>query len=89
MREIVNSVVAVVACRFIQDRHTDRYLEPKRETISVGNSPTCPTCPIPKGHVVFGQESGDVGRGASLKAQTLTLSTDKSPIVSLLRIITL
>jgi hypothetical protein len=38
MREIVNSLIAAVACRFIQDRHTGRYLGSKRMTILVGNS---------------------------------------------------
>jgi hypothetical protein len=65
MQEIVNSLVAAVACRFIQDRHAGRYLGPKRVAILVENSPTCPTA---NGHVVFCQELVDVGRGASLKS---------------------
>lgn len=33
MREVANSLVVVVACRFLYDRHTGRYLGSKRVTI--------------------------------------------------------
>ena len=35
--EIVNSLVAAVACRFMQDRHAGRYLGSERVTILVGH----------------------------------------------------
>ena len=35
MQEIVISLVAAVACRFMQDRHAGRYLGSKRVTILV------------------------------------------------------
>jgi hypothetical protein len=39
MREIVNSLVAAVACRFMQDRYAGWYIGSKRVTILVRNSP--------------------------------------------------
>jgi hypothetical protein len=39
MREIINIVMAAVACRFMQDRHEDRYLGSKGVAILVGNGP--------------------------------------------------
>ena len=42
IREIVNSFMAAVACRFIYDRYAGRYLGSKRMTILVGSSPAHP-----------------------------------------------
>lgn len=58
MREIVNILVAAVACRFIQDRHAGRYLGSKRVMILVGNSPARATnldCKLT--YVIIGQKA--------------------------------
>jgi hypothetical protein len=49
MQEIVNSVVAAVACRFMQNRHASRYLGSKRVTIFGGGiAPADPGSSLPE-----------------------------------------
>jgi hypothetical protein len=55
MQEIVNILIAAVAHRIMQGRHTGRYLESKRVTMSGGDSPADPQPAVKEtGHVICG-----------------------------------
>ena len=51
MLEIVNSPMAAVASKFMQDRHADRYLGSKRMMILVGNRPARATIFVSQAHL--------------------------------------
>ena len=58
-RTFSTAFIAVVACRFIRDRYTDRYLGSKRVTILAGNSTPVPCQCRRLAYVITGQKAAE------------------------------